>query len=143
MKFAELRDCKKWWFGPLWLSQGKESWPGQPESLRESDPECFREMKAESRRQIESDAHQSSTYSAVTTELPNAESIIQYERYSSFERIIRLPAWVQIFIMNIRRKSRSEKCVIGTLQVDELQLAESLMIKDMQRLLIADKNYKQ
>ena len=143
MTFAELRDCKKWWFGPLWLSQGKENWPGQPESLRESDPECLREMKAESRRQIESDIHKSSTYSAVATELPNVESMIEYERYSSFERIIRITAWVQRFITNIRRKSRSEKCVVGTLRVDELQLSESLIIKDMQRLLLTDKNYEQ
>ena len=39
MTFAELRDCKKWCFGPVWLSQEKEKWPGQPQSLRESDPE--------------------------------------------------------------------------------------------------------
>ena len=43
-------------FGPMWLSHGKENWPGQPESLRESDPECLCEMKAESRKQVESDA---------------------------------------------------------------------------------------
>ena len=100
-------------------------------------------MKAESRKQIESNAHESSIYSAVSTELPNVESIIEYERYSSFERIIRITAWIQRFIMNIRRKSWSEKCVVGTLRVDELQLAKSLIIKDMQRLLLTDKNYKQ
>ena len=102
MTFAELRDYKKWWFGPLWLSQGKDNWPGQPESLRESDPQCLHEMKAKSRKQMESDAHESFTYSAVATELPNVESIIEYERYGSFERIIRITAWVQRFITNIR-----------------------------------------
>ena len=100
-------------------------------------------MKAESRKQVESDAQESSTYSAVATELPNVESVIEYERYSSFERIIRITAWVQRFVMNIRRKSRSEKWVAGTLRVDELQLAESLIIKDMQRLLLTNQNYKQ
>ena len=74
MTFAELKDCKKWWFVPLWLSQGKENWPSQPESLEETDPECLREMKAGSHKQIESDAHESSTYSAVAIELPNVES---------------------------------------------------------------------
>ena len=65
---------------PLWLSQRKENWPGQPESLRESDPESLREMKADGRKQVELDA-----YSAVAaTELPHVESIIKYERYSSF-----------------------------------------------------------
>ena len=102
-------------------------------------------MKAESRKQVESDAHESSTYSTVATELPNVESVMEYERYSSFERIIKITAWVERFItnVNIRRRSRSEKCVVGTLRVDELQLAESLIIRDMQRLLLTDKNYKQ
>ena len=72
----------------------KRELPSQPESLRENDPECLREMKAESRKQIESDAHESSTYSAVATELPDFESIIEYERHSGFERIIRITAWV-------------------------------------------------
>ena len=39
--------------------------------------------------------------------------------------------------MNIPRKSQSNKCV------DKLQLADSLIIKYMQRLLLTDKNYKQ
>ena len=98
-------------------------------------------MKAESRKQVESDLHESSTYSAVATELPNVELIVEYKRCSGFERIIRITAWVQQFIMNIRRRSLSEKCVVGTLRVNKLPLAESLIIKDMQRLLPADKNY--
>ena len=95
MTFEALRDCKKWWFCTMWLSQGKETWPGQPESLRESDPECLCEMKAESCKQVKSDVHESSTYSAVATELHNVELVVEYERYNSFGRIIRITAWVQ------------------------------------------------
>ena len=51
-------------------------------------------MKAESRKQVELYVHESSTYSTVATELPNVESITEYERYSSFEKIIRIAAWV-------------------------------------------------
>ena len=79
----------------------------------------------------------------MATVLPNVELIFEYERFSMFERIIRITIWVQRLITNIRRRSYSRKCVVETLRVDELQLSESLIIKYMQRLLLKDKNYKQ
>ena len=45
---------------------------------------------------------------------------------------------VHLFITNIRRRSRSEKCAVGTPRVNELQLTASLIIKDIQRLLPTD-----
>ena len=52
-------------------------------------------------------------------------------------------AWVQQFMTNIHQRSRRKKCFIRTLRVNELQLAESLIIKDMQKLLLTDKNCRQ
>ena len=69
----------------------------------------------------------------------SAAAIIDCNKYSSLQRLVRVTAYVKRFVHNISRKER----ITGPLSTNEIQEAEILWIKDMQGHLQVDELEKQ
>ena len=69
----------------------------------------------------------------------SAAAIIDCNKYSSLQRLLRVTAYVKRFIHNISRKER----ITGPLSTNEIQEAEILWIKEMQGHLQVDELEKQ
>ena len=102
---SELIDHHLWWYGPNWLKSME--WPKQPSLSSEwSCPESTIEV-----------CH-------IATTLPAKPSlVVPVDRYSSFERIRRIVAWILRFINNCRPQ-KFKRSPINYLTTSELCLAE-------------------
>ena len=63
------------------------------------------------------------------------ENIIDYERFSSWTRLIRVTAWIKRLAENIRQRKRNQTRHDGPWTPEELQKAEMFLIKDAQNNL--------
>ena len=63
------------------------------------------------------------------------ENVIDYERFSSWTRLIRVTAWIKRLAENIRQQKRNQTRHNGPLTPEELQKAEMFLIKDAQNKL--------
>ena len=81
----------------------------------------------------------SSTLTNLTATEAFAAAIIDCNKYSSLQRLLRVTAYVKRFIHNISRKER----ITGPLSTNEIQEAEILWIKEMQGHLQVDELEKQ
>ena len=99
-----------------------------PSHKTETEPpaECLQEIK-------------SSTLTNLTAIEASAAAIIDCNKYSSLQRLLRVTAYVKRFVHNIRRKER----ITGPLSTNEIQEAEILWIKEMQGHLQVDELEKQ
>ena len=64
-----------------------------------------------------------------------AENVIDYERFSSWTRLIRVTAWIKRLAENIRQQKCNQTRHNGPLTPEELQKAEMFLIKDAQNNL--------
>ena len=99
-----------------------------PSHKIETEPpvECLQEIK-------------SSTLTNLTAIEVSAAAIIDCNKYSSLQRLLRVTAYVKRFVHNISRKER----ITGPLSTNEIQEAEILWIKEMQGHLQVDELEKQ
>ena len=99
--------------------------------------ECFEELRSESKPNT-----QESNFAFITStdNKKDAQSILDCARYSNFDKIIRIVAFILRFVKNCRKQS---KIVDTNLTVPELKEVEICVIKDMQRLIITDPNFGQ
>ena len=114
---SKLSESPVWFRGPEWLQTRENMWP----SLRtETEPpaECLQEIK-------------SSTLTNLTAIEASAAAIIDCNKDSSLQRLLRVTAYVKRFVHNISRKER----ITGPLSTNEIQEAEILWIKEMQEHL--------
>eukprot|EP00794_Sanderia_malayensis_P019641 gene19643-21585_t len=72
-------------------------------------------------------------------ELTAAREIVDPTRYSTKQRLLKVTAWVRRFIECCRQKKRSCK----KLEIEEINCAEEMWIKEVQRELQQDKDFKQ
>ncbi|XP_011858442.1 PREDICTED: uncharacterized protein LOC105555996 [Vollenhovia emeryi] len=107
-----LMRADSWWKGPPWLMQNKEFWPVEGEELScESVPEMRKQ--------------------AIIATAVNCEAIINYNKFSSLNKLLRVVAYVLRFSHNIRcEKKRRE---IGAITAEELQKAKASTIKLIQK----------
>lgn len=104
---------KKWHEGPLWLKQEQGSWPSTEIS---PDKEI---VNSEKRKTI---------VSSLTT---SAEEFSYFTRISSFEKIVRITAWIRRFINNCKIIKAARKT--GNLNIEELKHAEISIWKIVQK----------
>ena len=129
----EMSASSKWLNGPEFLKKTEEFWPGDPTirqpELLEDDPEVKREIQSHS---------QSSTRH-------RSEEVISslLERYSSWQRLRRVVAWLlrfkSWFIEKYGQSSVNTKVQKSSqsgplLSVDEVQRAEREVVRHVQRL---------
>ena len=111
---SKLSESPVWFRGPEWLQTREDMWPSH-KTETEPPAECLQEIK-------------SSTLTNLTAIEACAAAIIDCNKYSSLQRLLRVTAYVKRFVHNISRKER----IMGPLSTNEIQEAEILWIKEMQ-----------
>ena len=59
-------------------------------------------------------------------------NIIEIERYGSLMKVFRVTAYVMRFVINLKRNKVRDKCILGSLQVEEIEKAERAWIIEAQ-----------
>ena len=106
---SALQHHTLWWTGPLWLQDAPANWPSAPKST------CT---------DLEMKPTKSTTLLAATSPTDNA----LLNRFSSFNRLIRVTAWILRFKNNSSRKTT----LTGGLQPEELHDARSKILQQLQ-----------
>lgn len=99
-----LGNCELWWKGPHWL-ENQNNWPSQNERKE------FQEDELELKPQV--------VYANL--------NVLPLERYSSFNKLVRIIAYCWRFFDNLRRNTRR-----GSLLVEELKRATVSIIREVQ-----------
>ena len=103
---SELIDHKLWWNGPVWLEASPDEWPRQPTLSLDCFPEWDREV-----------CH------VATTLLMKPTCVVFPSRYSSFEHLRRVIAWIIRYVNNCRPQRFKHQSTYY-ITVHELNLAE-------------------
>ena len=152
LEFSKLRESSKWCFGPFCLRLPEASWPDQPEVMKSPTEECISEMKAEDRKLFKTAglSEQNCEEEIIVMQAESkhvvidSDSLINYERYRTYSRLLRVVCYVFRFIRNLSDKAaRRKPSLVGELCATELHQAELYILKDIQRSIVTDKNYRQ
>ncbi|XP_061176063.1 uncharacterized protein LOC133185014 [Saccostrea echinata] len=128
-----LQELEQWWNGPEWLIKKRDDWPSwnsqqtckEVQNAIESEcktPKILYEAKLMAGESPNGSKNNSDSDS---TGYP---SIIDYHRFSSFLRLIRVLAWILRFI----KRSKKIQMHANHLTSSELQNARILVIKNIQ-----------
>ena len=111
---SEILTHTLWWNGPEWLKLYQDGWPKQcktkTDSSKDGDELC----------------------SATCTTLVQSSPFIPVDRFSTFNRLVRVTAWVTRFVTNRRSRKRDSRRSTDPLSVQELNGATSYWIKVVQ-----------
>ena len=72
----------------------------------------------------------------------NMKNIFSFEKYNSFEKLIRITSFVLGFIDNIKLKLENKTLVVSNLILDEINLAKCLLIKNEQKAFLSNDDIK-
>jgi hypothetical protein len=100
---SKLSADDKWWHGPTFLLNPKDSWPVQP-SHGEESKNTLQELKTS--KQIVMAA-------VVDTDVQpehSIENLLKPSKYSKLETLLRVTAYVQRFVDNVAEKSWLSMC---------------------------------
>ena len=126
---TKLKEDKIWWEGPVWLSQDENSWPT---------------LGQENHRTPESTEEEKRTVTALTVMgEPHIGNIVNISYSSSFEKLVRITAWVMRFVNNLKALKAKETKQIGGLTVEESFNAEKQLIISAQIELKKQPNFQQ
>ena len=103
--------------GPEWMKDEMESWP-----VRKNV-----KLTLEDRKAAEEKISDAQTECLMTTvsSATNLREVVEFERYGSLDRLLRVVAWCRRFIHNCRRRIE-EKAVTGELMAEECDQARLL-----------------
>ena len=129
---SELKEMNSWWCGPDFLYADESDWPKnakfQPNNFLDQSPE-FEEV-------------QSVSTTLVQDEKSAIGEAIDCQNYSDYEKLIRVTCYVVRFVRNLRKGKEFRPSSLE-LDEDELSEAEAMWIKDAQKYLRAEPNFKQ
>ena len=126
---GQLVEDSKWWLGPSWLRKGKGNWP--------------KSILIEDSDDIGSERKKTAIAMIVTKSDVEVRNVIDIQRYSSFNKVLRVTAYVRRFIVNLIRKRESRELLKDRLSVEEIREAEGVWIKDAQSSLRHNPDFKQ
>eukprot|EP00795_Rhopilema_esculentum_P010154 gene10154-18821_t len=110
-----------WWNGPKWLLGTEREWPNS--SISDTLPqECLDEMKHPQRTE-------KTAVLKTTVKAPSIRNFIDYDRFSDYQKLLRVTAYVLRFIRNCRNKVRGNQ---EELSVEEINDAEIIIIHEAQ-----------
>ena len=125
---SHLCDSRLWWEGPQWLMEGMDSWPNY---VFQNEPS---EVKEERKREV---------VLMTTVEEPILLSqVIDIERFSTLGKLIRVTAYIQRFINNLKKRLAKNEINVGRLSVDEIEKAEMEWVKCAQKGLQDNSDFK-
>eukprot|EP00794_Sanderia_malayensis_P012189 gene12189-biopygen9725 len=125
---SQLKDNELWFQGPEWLKKGEDQWPKKLE-ISESE-EVGKEKKKVN-------------VMVVSTNVQTGiGQIVDIDRYSTLNRLLRITAWVKRVVANLKGKINKGEVKSGNLSASEFKEAEKLWIRDVQALFKADKDFK-
>ena len=117
----KLFDCTTWWEGPLFLKSHNEDWPRQIEPA--SDVVALTEL-------VRSPKPQTHILATVTGSALNLSNIIDCQKYSSLNCLLRVTARVLRFVEMTRGRALTQ--YNATLDAMELNRAEVLWVRCIQ-----------
>ena len=116
-----------WWKGPAFLRSPPSEWPTVDRGKVIEENEAYSE---------EITSHIQVTHAMVNMqdEMSSVTNIIELQRLSSKRRLVRAIAWVLRFVHNVKAAVCSKNTNIDKeLNVNEIETAERLLIRDIQR----------
>ena len=124
-----LAGSKLWWEGPDWLGKGESEWQ------KDQEMDDSVEVKNERKK---------ACVLTVTANVSDMKvgNIIDVGRYSIFDRLLRVTAWVNRFVYNMKRWRDKNELRLGSLEVTELEEAERHWIMDAQEDLKKGKDFE-
>ena len=128
---TELKNSNLWWTGPSWLKGTPSDWP----SLETSAPTM--ESKVEEKKSF------CVKLLISVDSLFGISNLINLQRFSCSNRLLRVTAWIKRFINKLKRRKSGQELVRGALEVSELKGAELAWVKTSQLVLKEQAEYKQ
>ena len=117
-----LKNSRLWWEGPTWLCEDESKWPKFSPSVDSADIEVERRKNATS-------------LFTTNTDRVGVCSIVDVERHGTLGKLLRVTAFVLRFINNLRGRSMNKVLNIGNLSTEEIEAAEHVWIKVVQKAL--------
>ena len=119
----ELKDSLLWWKGPQWLEKDPKDWPTW--NVEKIDKEVLEAIQSEEKVLYEA---------TMVSEATKAENIptpfgISGNRFSSFTKLLRVTAYVNRFIMKLKKVNNLN----GPITAEEMDAAKVKWIKYLQR----------
>eukprot|EP00794_Sanderia_malayensis_P006717 gene6717-biopygen5491 len=124
----ELKNSRLWWKGPPWLGEDIKFWP-KPMLIHNSD-----EIREEQRKDAAV---------FMNVESYGVSKIVDIQKHSRLSQLLRVTAYVKRFLDNLKSIRSREPRSLGPLGVQELEAAERLWIKDVQKCMLDSDGYKQ
>ena len=111
--------------GPPFLQLSQEDWPSikKFENYKYNESHCLAEL----------------SNSDIDTDMKN---VFSFEKYNSFEKLIRITSFVLRFIDNIKLKVENKTLEIGNLTLDKINRAKRLLIKNEQKGFLSSNEIK-
>ena len=128
VSISNLNQSRLWWEGPLWLSESKGS---VPSNVLVEEPI---EAKEERKKEV--------VVMTVVEEPIGIEEVIEINRYSKLGKLLRVTAYVQRFISNLKNRLAKKEVNVGRLEVDDIEKAEMEWIKSAQKTLQSNSDYQ-
>ena len=126
-----MSECALWIDGPKWLIEYEETSKEEFDSAQLPE-ECLEEMKVGDKEKLQIEASSSLLAAA---EAVGIAQIIRCEDYSELPRLLRVTALVLKFANIMKSKLRKEVPPQVQLTSQDIALAETLWIKEIQRSL--------
>ena len=117
---SDLIKADLWWEGPCFLKLLPSEWPDAHLA------EFSTQAKAEVVKHPPTITH---SLLGLKAEGHSLSKVIDINRYSSFNFLLRVSAYVLRFIKNVRRHNQTRQDAHPVLEASELQLAETLWIR--------------
>lgn len=117
-QLEELSKSALWWNGPIFLHDKVDNWSQKQTNLDLISTDLLPELK--------------SKIVSVPTSIINLDHVIEFKRFSSYNRLQRACAFVCRFIKKSRTKDHTKRYT-GSLSVDELKNATILLVRLAQR----------
>ena len=126
LQASKLKNNITWWEGPAWLKQGIDYWPKRKYLERTEN------VDLESKKQAV-------VLSGGEENKPFISSVVDINRFSNMNKLLRATARIFRFIGNVKAKVAGKEINTNEITVEEIERAEQLWIMDAQST-VSEKN---